>query len=200
MNFFSTNLNLLPRSVLFASSKRFYTFNPQVLLDNKTIKNEQNTTTIVIRQDFFETNRDFSMKVGIDAENELKEIRKHKKERPISPHLTIYRMPWTAIASITHRTTGIILAIGFTAITFTFAVSPVPALYWIAWLQQYPIMFNLIKYGATFSLISHTISGIRHMVWDRGMGVETVQNVEFNCKLHIAVAAVLTALTYFISL
>ena len=197
MNFFSTNLKFIPRSVIF--SKRCYSFNPKLLLDNSTIKNEQITTTIIPSQE--QSTRDINMKVGVDGESHLKELRQQKKERPISPHLTIFRMPLTAGGSLSHRATGIILAFGFTGVTLTFALSSTPAFYWVAWLQQYhPFIHGVVKYGATFCVVSHIISGFRHLVWDHGIGVETVENVKFNIKLHLAIASVLTALTAFIHL
>jgi hypothetical protein len=35
-----------------------------------------------------------------------------KKGRPVSPHITIYKFPITAISSISNRATGIVLSIG----------------------------------------------------------------------------------------
>lgn len=37
---------------------------------------------------------------------------RNASQRPISPHVTIYKFPLTAIASITHRTTGALLSVG----------------------------------------------------------------------------------------
>ncbi|MCA3267808.1 MAG: succinate dehydrogenase, cytochrome b556 subunit, partial [Azospirillum sp.] len=34
------------------------------------------------------------------------------RERPLSPHLQVYRLPLTAWLSITHRATGVALAVG----------------------------------------------------------------------------------------
>ena len=93
--------------------------------------------------------------------------------RPLSPHLQIYQPQITSLLSITHRLTGIALAVG--AIFFT---------YWLlsaaygadkfalaqalfrSWIGQF------ILWGFTFSLFYHLANGIRHLAWDAGWGYE----------------------------
>jgi succinate dehydrogenase / fumarate reductase cytochrome b subunit len=35
-----------------------------------------------------------------------------QRKRPLSPHLQVYRLPLTAIISVTHRMTGVLLTAG----------------------------------------------------------------------------------------
>ena len=41
-------------------------------------------------------------------QEEHHDIRNAKLNRPLSPHLTIYKFPFPSVLSITHRTTGIL--------------------------------------------------------------------------------------------
>ena len=46
------------------------------------------------------------------VETTEEDVLKNRKDRPTSPHLTIYKLPFPAIMSITHRGTGIVLSAG----------------------------------------------------------------------------------------
>jgi succinate dehydrogenase / fumarate reductase cytochrome b subunit len=95
------------------------------------------------------------------------------RERPLSPHLQVYRWQITMTMSILHRTTGVILTVG----AFAFA-------WWLlalaaggdaydtaaACLASPLGMFAL--FGFTLSLVYHLLNGIRHLAWDAGLGFE----------------------------
>ena len=93
--------------------------------------------------------------------------------RPLSPHLQVYRPQITSLLSITHRFTGIALAIGAMFFTYwllsaaygadKFALAQVVFRSWIG---------QLILWGFTFSLFYHLANGIRHLAWDAGWGYE----------------------------
>ena len=93
--------------------------------------------------------------------------------RPLSPHLQVYRPQITSLLSITHRFTGIALAIGAMFFTYwllsaaygadKFALAQVLFRSWIG---------QLILWGFTFSLFYHLANGIRHLAWDAGWGYE----------------------------
>ena len=93
--------------------------------------------------------------------------------RPLSPHLQIYRPQITSLLSITHRFTGIALAIG--AIFFTYWL--LSAAYGADKFALAQVLFRswigqLILWGFTFSLFYHLANGIRHLAWDAGRGYE----------------------------
>lgn len=90
-----------------------------------------------------------------------------KTKRPTSPHLQIYRWPLTMAASITHRITGVGLAMG------TIFVS----LWWVALAYNKPFFDNLdgwthniivriALFLYSFALLMHMAGGIRHLIWD----------------------------------
>ena len=93
--------------------------------------------------------------------------------RPLSPHLHIYRPQITSLLSITHRFTGIALAVG--AIFFTYWL--LSAAYGADKFAFAQILFGswigqFILWGFTFSLFYHLANGIRHLAWDAGWGYE----------------------------
>jgi succinate dehydrogenase / fumarate reductase cytochrome b subunit len=93
--------------------------------------------------------------------------------RPLSPHLQIYRPQITSILSITHRMTGIALAAG--ALLFTYwltAAAYGPDAFANAQVFMGSIFGRLVLFGFTLSLFFHLCNGIRHLVWDAGRGFE----------------------------
>jgi succinate dehydrogenase / fumarate reductase cytochrome b subunit len=89
--------------------------------------------------------------------------------RPLSPHLQIYRLPLTALISITHRITGVGLAIGTLLLTYwVVAAASGPAAYGTAMDFISSWFGNLLLLGFSVSLFFHLCNGIRHLVWDAG--------------------------------
>ena len=96
-----------------------------------------------------------------------------RSERPVSPHLQIYRWYFTMALSIGHRVTGIGLALGLVLLTW-----------WLLALASGPDAFAtvqavmrswfgvLVLFGYTFVLFYHLANGVRHLVWDAGYGLE----------------------------
>ncbi len=94
-----------------------------------------------------------------------------KNLRPLSPHLEIYKRQITMVMSILHRITGVGLYLGFALITIWLAAAAtsdsalklVNGLF-AHWFGQ------LIMFGFSWALFHHMLGGIRHFVWDMGMG------------------------------
>jgi len=94
-------------------------------------------------------------------------------ERPLSPHLQIYKWPLAMAISILHRITGVALAVGAMLMVAIFvAVAADPECY--EWLHGY--LANKIGktflFLWTFALFLHLFNGIRHLFWDAGYGFE----------------------------
>lgn len=94
-------------------------------------------------------------------------------QRPLSPHLQVYRPQITSVLSITHRMTGVALTAGALMFTYWFSsaaygVEAFDRAQWFvgSWLGQ------LLLLGFTFSLFFHLANGIRHLAWDAGWGFE----------------------------
>ena len=95
------------------------------------------------------------------------------RERPLSPHLSIYRPQITSVLSILHRGTGVALYIGAFAVAWLIAClgyGPNCFNASLALLNNIPGMIAI--YGIIFCLFYHLCNGIRHLAWDIGEGFE----------------------------
>jgi succinate dehydrogenase / fumarate reductase cytochrome b subunit len=92
-------------------------------------------------------------------------------ERPLSPHLQIYRPMLTMMMSIVHRITGFGNYFGTLLLAWwLISAASGPGAY--ANVQAFTSSFigRLIVFGYTWALMHHLLSGIRHFVWDLGYG------------------------------
>lgn len=97
-------------------------------------------------------------------------------ERPLSPHLQIYKPQLTSVLSIFHRATGVVLSVGSIFLVWWLVAAATgddafaaAQLFWGSWFGL------LLLFGWTFSLFFHLCNGIRHLVWDAGYGFELKQ-------------------------
>jgi len=92
-------------------------------------------------------------------------------ERPLSPHLQIYRPMLTMMMSIVHRATGMALYVGtLLMVWWLLAAAAGPAAYAdVEWFMG-TIIGRLILFGYTWALIHHMLGGIRHLLWDMIIG------------------------------
>jgi succinate dehydrogenase / fumarate reductase cytochrome b subunit len=96
--------------------------------------------------------------------------------RPMSPHTTIWKWHLTMAASILHRMTGIALYVGmFIVVAWLFATAAGPDYYEpLADIIAHPVS-QLFLFGFTLAALYHTLSGLRHLVWDAGLGFNPKQ-------------------------
>jgi succinate dehydrogenase / fumarate reductase cytochrome b subunit len=95
------------------------------------------------------------------------------RARPLSPHLFIYKPIPTMVMSIVHRITGAALYFGtlLVAAWLLAAATSEPWFDTVGWL--YGSWFGrLVLFAYTWALIHHLIGGIRHLIWDTGVGLE----------------------------
>ena len=95
------------------------------------------------------------------------------RQRPLSPHLTIYRWPITMTMSILHRISGGALYVGTLLVAWWLiaAASSPDYFAFVDWLVT--SWFGLlVLFGYTFAIFLHLLGGIRHFVWDVGAGLE----------------------------
>jgi succinate dehydrogenase / fumarate reductase cytochrome b subunit len=91
--------------------------------------------------------------------------------RPLSPHLHIYRPQITSVLSIAHRITGLLLCLGAVLlIAWIVAAAAGPDVYATYRGMVGSIVGRLLLLGLVFSLLFHLANGIRHLVWDMGHG------------------------------
>lgn len=122
------------------------------------------------------------------------------KTRPTSPHLDIYRLPLTALLSISHRITGVINSLGAVLLVLVLAAAaggPERFSFGTALLQSW--FGKLILFGFTLTLYFHFCNGIRHLFWDIGKGFE-LETSRKSARLTLIGAGILTVLTWLVAL
>ena len=95
------------------------------------------------------------------------------KERPLSPHLSIYKPIPTMVMSILHRLTGVALYAGTLLVALWLVATAIgPDAYETAsWFFASPIGI-IVLIGYTWALLHHMLGGLRHFIWDTGRMLE----------------------------
>ncbi len=92
-------------------------------------------------------------------------------ERPLSPHLQIYRWPWPMAMSIAHRVTGAGNYYGMLLVAWWLiaaASGPGPYAVFASFINSF--VGRVVLFGYTWSVLHHMLGGIRHLIWDVGLG------------------------------
>jgi succinate dehydrogenase / fumarate reductase cytochrome b subunit len=117
-------------------------------------------------------------------------------ERPLSPHLQIYKWQLTSVLSITHRATGIALSLGALFLVWWLMAAARGAkafdnVQWFfgSWLGL------LLLLGWTFCFFFHLCNGVRHLAWDAGYGFEIRTTYQSGWAV-VAASGALTALAF----
>jgi succinate dehydrogenase / fumarate reductase cytochrome b subunit len=121
-------------------------------------------------------------------------------DRPLSPHLQVYKPQLTSVLSITHRATGVVLAMGLLLLAYwLIALAAGPESYSNARALLGSWFGKLVLLGFSFALFYHLCNGIRHMFWDAGLGFE-LKSAYASGWTVVAVSAALTALAWVVAL
>ena len=117
-------------------------------------------------------------------------------ERPLSPHLQIYRPQLTSVLSIAHRGSGVLLCLG--AILFAvwvIAAAAGPEAFDA--MQEFlgSILGTIILMGFSLALFYHLCNGIRHLFWDVGKGLELAHAYRSGWAVLVA-SGLLTAVSW----
>jgi succinate dehydrogenase / fumarate reductase, cytochrome b subunit len=124
----------------------------------------------------------------------------NRPERPLSPHLQVYRLPFLAILSILHRATGIALSVGALYLaTWVMYAAASPRAYALFQSFNGSIAGRIVLGGWLFSAFFHLFNGIRHLFWDAGYGFE-LKDADRSGWIVVAVAVVCTAAAWFVGL
>lgn len=120
----------------------------------------------------------------------------NRGDRPLSPHLSVYRPQWTSVLSILHRITGVALALG-----------AVLTVWWLLAAASGPDYFatadgfltswigNLVMFASLWALSYHFCNGIRHLAWDAGYGLD-IETSELTGKVVVGASVALTLLVW----
>jgi succinate dehydrogenase / fumarate reductase, cytochrome b subunit len=118
------------------------------------------------------------------------------ENRPLSPHLQVYRPQLTSVLSISHRISGVVLSFG-----------TVVAIFWLLALasgaEAYDRLLGLLGHPIglavmvawSFALFYHLLNGIRHLVWDAGWMLD-LRGAYASGWAVVILAVVLTALAW----
>lgn len=116
--------------------------------------------------------------------------------RPLSPHLQVYRPQLTSMLSILHRITGVALAVGTLLLVYWLAAAAGGAeSYAVAQGFIGSFFGQLLLFGWTVALFYHLANGIRHLFWDAGYGFE-LPTVQRSGLAVLAATAVLTVVSW----
>lgn len=116
--------------------------------------------------------------------------------RPLSPHLQIYRPQWTTVLSILHRITGVGLGLGALLLVYwVIAAAAGPERFGQAQALMGSWFGYLILFGFSVALFYHLSNGIRHLFWDAGYGFELKSAYASGTAVLIA-TVVLTAIAW----
>ena len=117
-------------------------------------------------------------------------------ERPLSPHLQIYKLELPMVLSGLHRITGIALSVG-SILLVAWISSAVLSAEAFASMNRFLGGFigQFMLFGWTFSLIYHSVNGVRHLIWDTGRLLE-VKQIHSSGKVALAITIVLTLLAW----
>jgi len=120
-------------------------------------------------------------------------------QRPLSPHLQVYKPQLTSMLSITHRGTGLFLSLGMVVFIYwlyQLATSTQSANQTMQFFQSGLGM--VLLYLWIFAFAYHLCNGIRHLFWDVGKGYSLTAVYRSGYAVMIAAVA-LTALIYWLS-
>lgn len=116
--------------------------------------------------------------------------------RPLSPHLQVYRPQLTTVLSIFHRFTGIALSLGSVLlVVWLGALAMGQATYLTASLWFGSPLGVTMLLGWAFCFYFHLCNGIRHLFWDMGWGFE-LEAVYRSGWLVVGISFGLTLLTF----
>lgn len=122
------------------------------------------------------------------------------KERPLSPHLSIYKPIPTMVMSILHRITGVALYAGTILIAWwIIAAASGPDALATANGVFTSIIGKIILFGFTYALMHHMLGGLKHLVQDTGRGLEKDFTTQI-ARFHPIASAVLTVLVWLLAL
>jgi succinate dehydrogenase / fumarate reductase, cytochrome b subunit len=120
-----------------------------------------------------------------------------QNNRPLSPHLQIYKPIPTMVASITHRITGAALYFGTLLVAWWLIATASGPVYFDFVQSIFGSWFGrLVLFFYTWALVQHMLGGLKHLMWDTGKGMEKEQSTRL-AKLIFVLAPILTLLIWF---
>jgi succinate dehydrogenase / fumarate reductase cytochrome b subunit len=120
-------------------------------------------------------------------------------ERPLSPHLSVYKFKYTLLTSILNRFTGLGLSLGLLLLTYWLtAISRGAEAYAQALTLLTHSLAKLVYAALLVAFCYHLAAGIRHLIWDTGRGLERAQAYRSAWFVGIATVVLALVLGYFL--
>lgn len=118
--------------------------------------------------------------------------------RPLSPHLSIYKRIPTMMMSIMHRITGGALYVGTILVAWWLIAAASGEVYydWVSAIFS-SVIGRLVLFGYTWALVHHALGGLRHFMWDFGYGFDKAFST-LMAKANLAGSVVLTILIWIV--
>ncbi len=116
------------------------------------------------------------------------------KKRPVNLDFSTIKLPITALVSITHRITGILLfgAVAILMWMLQASLESAESFEAVKTLGSHPIC-HIVLFGILALLAYHTVMGLRHLIMDFGIG-ESLKGGQLGAKVALVIAIVLIAL------
>lgn len=120
-------------------------------------------------------------------------------DRPLSPHLSIYRWPITMALSIMHRISGIALSAGFIVlVAWLFDAASGADAYTVFMSAMDSVIGKLLLIAWSLAFFYHLSNGARHLLWDTGRGLEKSQ-ARTGSWLVLTITIALTAVFWWVA-
>ncbi|MEI6068698.1 MAG: succinate dehydrogenase, cytochrome b556 subunit [Methylococcaceae bacterium] len=118
------------------------------------------------------------------------------RNRPVSPHLQVYKLPLTGVISILHRMTGVLLSVGLILIVYVLSAVAGGSNTYTA-MQDFmrPVLMQVIYWGFIYALFFHLCHGVRHIIWDAGKSFER-DTLNRYALIELGSSLVLTVITF----
>ena len=119
----------------------------------------------------------------------------NRGNRPLSPHLSIYRPQLTSMTSILTRITGNAMLLSALLIVWWFlAAASGPEYFAIVNGFLTSWFGDLIMFFSVAGIWYHTLAGIRHLIWDSGRMLDVDKSETFGQAM-VLIAVLLTIFT-----
>jgi succinate dehydrogenase / fumarate reductase cytochrome b subunit len=121
-------------------------------------------------------------------------------QRPLSPHLQVYKPQLTSVLSIFHRITGMVLVGGLVLLTWwLIAAAAGPGAFGVVQAFLGSWFGLLVLFGISCTLFYHLCNGVRHLIWDSGHLLE-IEGVYRSGWVMLGTAVALTIVAWAIGL
>lgn len=124
-------------------------------------------------------------------------MKAYPKSRPevLSPHLSVYRLPLTALLSISHRGSGVILILAFVGGNLLLGMAAAAPIWFDSLIRGLPAtLILLLRFGLSLALAVHITHGVRHLLWDLGLGFQRTRLTQWALVELLFIAALTLAI------